>query len=44
MADRALFSVDQTAFTDKIILWDFRKRSENPDLDCGFSLSTSVNY
>ena len=34
MANRAVLQMDQTASEDKVILWYFRKRGENSNLDC----------
>jgi hypothetical protein len=44
VADRAVFSLDQATFTDKIVLWDIVECGENTDMDSCYALFTRGDY
>ena len=41
LASRTVFQMDQTASSNKVIFWDFRKCRKDPNLDRGSRLCTS---
>jgi hypothetical protein len=43
MASRTVFQMDQTASANQEVLWYFRKRSEDSNLDCRFNLCAGRN-